>query len=601
MRLGPYEVQEVIGRGGLGTVFRARSPAGEDVALKLLGKTGAAGIARFERERRLLGSFTARDGFVPLLDAGTSPEGPWIVMPLLHGGTLRERLARGPLGVAATLELGATLARAMATAHERGIVHRDLKPENVLFEASGRPLVADLGLAKHYDALAPGASQSRSFSQHGAALGTPGYMAPEQVNDAKSAGPAADVFALGAILYECLAGKPAFAGDDAIEIVARVASGSHERLDRRAAPRWLAAVIDRALATDPGARFADGLAFAKALSAPPSGRRWIAGVLGAGVLAAVVAVVAVAGRGAPAPLPPPPGPSLPPRLREGFKVKLPDGRDVEVYLWKLPGNAGELELVRVPAGEFIMGTEDPDADPTEGPRHRHSLDHAFWIGRTHVTWKQYLAFCGATRRAEPERPSWWDVVPGSKDDHPVCMVNWGDSMAYAAWAGLSLPTEVEWEKAARGTDGRLWPWGDDFDPGSRCNFCDATCPPDTFSKGGMRASDFFLQKGWVWDREHEDGWRFTSPIGTYPLGVSPFGALDMAGDLAQWCEDGYDATAYERYVRGDRSASPSTKRAIRGGAWSYPARCCRAPGRGEAGTDATSGDCGFRVLLRAAP
>ncbi len=267
MRIGGYEVLEELGRGGMGVVYRVRAPGGGEAALKLLARVDAQAVARFERERRLLASLGEERGFVPLLDGGTSPEGAWLVMPLVPGGTLRERLAAGPLGVEETLALGTRLARSLGEAHARGIVHRDVKPENVLFAASGTPLLADLGLAKHFDRLAGGGSQSVSLTREGAAKGTAGYMAPEQLEDARTAGPAADVFALGAVLHECLAGRPAFEGESAVELLARVTSGTPGSIDRSDVPAWLGEVLRRALARDPRARFADGAALARALEA----------------------------------------------------------------------------------------------------------------------------------------------------------------------------------------------------------------------------------------------------------------------------------------------------------------------------------------------
>ncbi len=293
MRLGPYEILGTLGHGGAGTVFRARAPSGEKVAVKVLHGLDEQRLARFERERRLLGSFTARDGFVPLLDAGKAANGPFLVMPIVPGGTLRERLRKGPWTIEETLSLGRSLAAALARAHERGIVHRDLKPENVLFTAEGRPLVADLGLGKHFDRTA--ASRSASLSTSGVARGTFGYMPPEQTRDSKSVGPEADVFALGAILYECLAGKPAFAGESGLEILASVASGPGEPLGRARpdVPRWLARVVARALAPDASDRFEDGAALLAALSAPPRRRRnalaWLALTLVALAAAGLVA------------------------------------------------------------------------------------------------------------------------------------------------------------------------------------------------------------------------------------------------------------------------------------------------------------------------
>ncbi len=293
-QVGPYEVLGEVGRGGLGVVLRARAPDGREVALKLLQRVPAGEAAlRFARERQVQGELGAGEGFVPLLDAGDCDAGPYLVMPLLPGGTLAHLLERGPLAPAAARALGVALASAVGRAHARGIVHRDLKPENVLFDGAGRPLIADLGLAKQLEGShTPGGSLSRT----GELRGTFGYMAPEQMRDAKTAGPPADVFALGAILYECLAGEPPFAGDAAIEVMHKVDSGQRRRL-RAAAPHvppGLAAVVERALALRPAARHPDAAALAEALErasdAPARGRAaLVIGALGAALVVALAA------------------------------------------------------------------------------------------------------------------------------------------------------------------------------------------------------------------------------------------------------------------------------------------------------------------------
>jgi serine/threonine protein kinase len=265
MKIGPYEVLGELGRGGLGIVYRVRTPDGSEAALKVLQRVDPERLARFERERRLLASLGEEEGFVGLLDSGVSAETAWLVMPYVPGGTLRQRLDRGALGVEETIALGLELARALGAAHERGIVHRDVKPENVLFTAEGRPLVADLGLAKHFDPAASGASQSVQLTARGAFKGTAGYMAPEQLDDAATVGPPADVFALGAMLYACLAGRPAFAGQTVLEALAKVSSGTVEPIARAEVPPWLEAVVLRALARDPSERYGNGATFARAL------------------------------------------------------------------------------------------------------------------------------------------------------------------------------------------------------------------------------------------------------------------------------------------------------------------------------------------------
>jgi tetratricopeptide (TPR) repeat protein/tRNA A-37 threonylcarbamoyl transferase component Bud32 len=281
VKVGPYEVVSELGRGGMGVVYRARSVSGDDVAVKILHENDETALARFERERRILGLFTSRDGFVPLMDAGMSEKGPYLVMPFVPGGTLRRRLEKGPLPIDEALALARALAQALAGAHARGIIHRDLKPENVLFAADGKPLIADLGLAKHF--LRSAEDKSFSLSETGEVLGTAGYMAPEQAGDAVHAGPEADVFALGAILHECLVGRRAFEGTDNFERLARAAQGMARPIRELLpeVPVHVAKAIERALFVDPTRRFRDAAQFHDALAKPRS--RWPL-VAGAGVV-----------------------------------------------------------------------------------------------------------------------------------------------------------------------------------------------------------------------------------------------------------------------------------------------------------------------------
>src|SRR4051812_5413393 len=136
--LGKYQVGEEVGRGGAGAVYKARGPDGVIVAVKVLTRPTAEALARFGREKRLLEALGREQGFVPLVDAGESPAGPYLVMPLLAGGSLRSRLAKGKLPLDEAVALAIGLARAMGRAHAQGLVHRDLKPENILFDLEGR-------------------------------------------------------------------------------------------------------------------------------------------------------------------------------------------------------------------------------------------------------------------------------------------------------------------------------------------------------------------------------------------------------------------------------------------------------------------------------
>jgi tetratricopeptide (TPR) repeat protein len=312
MRIGHYEIVSVLGEGGMGIVYGARSPDGREVAVKVMRVVpDPASVAAFEREKRLLWSFGLADGFVPVLDAGSDSGRPYLVMPLLTGGTLRDRiLAMAPFSVAESIALVRRLAASIGRAHDRGVVHRDLKPGNVIFTADGKALVADLGFAKHYRRDLVGASESLSLSASGGAAGTPGYMAPEQLEDAKSVGPAADVFALGVMLHECLTGKRPW---EATGVVAYARALEEPPVPLRAqapgTPAWLEAVVSRALAREPARRFADGRALDRALEAGARRRGSGRIVVGAAGLA-VVALAALAAFGA-ASGAPRPGASLP--------------------------------------------------------------------------------------------------------------------------------------------------------------------------------------------------------------------------------------------------------------------------------------------------
>ena len=291
VRIGRYEIVAEVGRGGLGVVYQGRAPDGRAVAVKLLQRMDPETLARFSREERLQEGLGEAEGFVPLLDTGVLDGRPFLVMPFVEGGTLRAQLRGEPLPVLRVLAIGRALARTLGEAHARGVVHRDVKPENVLLARDGRPLLVDLGLAKHYDRLTPGASASVSLSADGTLRGTAGYMAPEQMEDARRVGPPADVFALGAVLYECLAGKPAFVGETVLDVISRVTAGRVEPL-RTDAPRWLVRVVERALTPDPARRFQDGFALSRALAGHPAAPRRAA--LPAGVALLLVAGVGVA-------------------------------------------------------------------------------------------------------------------------------------------------------------------------------------------------------------------------------------------------------------------------------------------------------------------
>jgi formylglycine-generating enzyme required for sulfatase activity len=610
--VGSYEILGELGRGGRGGVVRARAPDGRIVALKMLLRPDPQAVARFERERRLLMLLGAPEGFVPMLDVGDTPQGPFYVMPLLSGGTLRKRLEGGPLSIGDTVALGITLATAMGRAHEKGIVHRDLKPDNILFDDQGRALIADLGIAKHFRRDVAGASLSVALTREGGMTGSAGYMAPEQITG-KDVGPPADVFALGAILWECLAGEPVFVGDSMHAVLAKVISGevSSVRDLRPETPRWLQAVIQRALRGDRAKRYRDGADLALALA--DGGRRWRRRLLlrGAAVAGAVAVVATAVGFAARADAPPttnvpdattssisvaPQRPSTP-GAPDWWSALAPDERPPlplpkgvtfgEASGEYVNGKDGSV-LVYVPAGSFQMGAAHPQLDEGNAlPVHTVELS-SYFLGKVELTnakWEKFAKESGYATEAEQSGTGFVQPAKDGKDiltegesvkgtsrlhtdeagapppppDHPVVQVTWDDARAYCAWAGLRLPTEAEWERAAswdaRAKRARMHPWGDEEPGPGLTNIADARVQ--------ARWPNRHLDTG-----EWDDGFVTTAPVGSFPRGASPVGVHDMAGNVQEWVADGYDEGFYAHSPRKDPLCPP-------GGPGS--SCCCRGP------------------------
>ncbi len=201
---GPYELLDELGRGGAGVVYRARQRAPDRVvALKVISEfqfPSSRERQRFVSEASIA-SRIVHPGIVPVFDVGVHEGRDYYTMALEEGGSLKERLADGPLEPRAAAQLLIELCDAVHFAHEQGVVHRDLKPANVLFDASGHPRITDFGLAKDV-------STSEGLTLTGEVVGTPSYMAPEQIAGTSAIGPTTDVYALGCVLYTCLTGKP---------------------------------------------------------------------------------------------------------------------------------------------------------------------------------------------------------------------------------------------------------------------------------------------------------------------------------------------------------------------------------------------------------
>jgi hypothetical protein len=270
-RLGPYEVAEQLGAGGMGEVYRARDPRlDRDVALKVLPESFTRDPERrmrFEREARTVAALS-HPHILGVFDVGSQDDVYYVVTELLEGETLRDRLTRqSVLPSAKALEIALQIAHGLSAAHARGIVHRDLKPENVFITTDGRVKILDFGLARAVADAGTGAETQTSLGSPttpGIVLGTVGYMAPEQAR-ALPVDHRADIFAFGAVLFEMLTGRRAFQGDSAVETMHAILKTDplEPAPDRSPLPPPLERIVRHCLEKQPDERFqsAKDLAF----------------------------------------------------------------------------------------------------------------------------------------------------------------------------------------------------------------------------------------------------------------------------------------------------------------------------------------------------
>ncbi|MCG3778765.1 MAG: Serine/threonine-protein kinase pkn1 [Nitrospira sp.] len=254
--------------------------------------------------------------------------------------------------------------------------------------------------------------------------------------------------------------------------------------------------------------------------------------------------------------------------------------------WVISARAAD-NMTRVPAGEFLMGTPTgSDGLPDEQPQRRITLA-PFWIDQYEVTNDAYARFVHATghrapANANPASTLWESNLPiAGIGNHPVVNISWEDAVAYCAWAGKRLPREAEWEKAARGTDGRLYPWGNDWD----------LTKANSASYWAGRTIDFSSGADWETFWINGEGARIakekglkgeilTMPVGSFPDSVSPYGLHDMAGNAAEWVQDWYNPNYYaEAPLTDPHGPSRGAIKGMRGGSWLKPVISLRVSDR----------------------
>jgi serine/threonine protein kinase len=589
--IGRYHIIEPLGEGGMATVYKAFDTRLEtDVAIKVIRTDRftpemlTEALKRFEREAKSLARLT-HPNIVKVTDYGEYEGQPYLVMVYLPGGTLKDRLGKAmPWSEAARTLI--PIAHALDFAHQRGIVHRDIKPSNILITESGEPMLSDFGVAKII-----GDEAVTGLTGTGMAVGTPEYMAPEQVN-AKTADGRADIYALGIVFYEMVTGRRPFQADTPLAVLFKhltdplprpsefvpdlpeaVENVLFKALTKKPEDRYqtmgeFAVALEKIASSDrpvvvSGKEKAEGkqddlektnarvvpTIFARATTdqkseskkeipekavshAPVKQEKPVKSVRSLKLLIPLVILVVVLGIGIPFGihfLKPVTGNQVP---LAGLPTDTATFTPVSVFTptntlmptatvhplptetsipasgigstWTRPVDS--MVMVYVPEGKFTMGSNQ---SVYEQPIRSVYLD-AFWIDQTEVTNAMYAQcvsagtcgspsyFSSATRKSYYGNPQF--------ADYPLDVVNWDTANSYCQWAGARLPTEAEWEKAARGADGRIYPWGAQID-----------CEKANYG-------------GCIGD---------TTRVGSYENGKSPYGAYDMAGNVREWVADWY--------------------------------------------------------------
>ncbi len=695
--IGPYEILEKIGQGGMAEVYKGRHVALQRlVAIKFLGRSleiDARLTQRFQREAQAIAAMR-HPNIVQVHDFGTFKGGHYLVMEYVEGTDLRreidQRQAQPPFSPEEVLDITKQIAFALDYAHEQGIIHRDVKPGNILLTKHGQAILGDFGLVMLRDRI--------SQATLGNTFGTPEYIAPEQAMDSRAAVPQSDIYALGGIAYEMVTGRLPFEADSALSLALKHISEDPvpPRTLNPALPQAVEDVILRALDKDPEKRYATAQEFVDALHqawetgtapilnvasvtdsippppskqgpstpspshpTPPAGmpsakavisaesqppapepaapsrkrRRWpLIALLGVLLIGGGIVVTQLTGGAVPllrnptttptatytrAPTtvpqtntptlsptpstvptytPPPtdmptptatPSPTPTPVPTDTPTPAPTDTPTATATPTLAPGETRTREVDGmamhfVPAGSFLMGTDDEgQVNSDEQPQHEVTLS-AYWIDETEVTTDQYKQCVAAGVCEAPfTRTAYDDPAYANR---PMTYISWEDAAAYCQWIGsttgghVRLPTEAQWEKAASWdpeSQSKLrYPWGNEYD--------ESKLPLG----GAPRA------------------------VGSYPENASPYGALDMAGNVWEWVADWYDKDYYQNE---DLPADPTGPqdgqyRVMRGGgydSWGDKKRELRTTHR-EVGAPKSTSDrpakgpnLGFRCVVNA--
>jgi serine/threonine-protein kinase len=518
---GRYQHKGTLGEGGMGVVYHAYdTELMREVAIKVI--KGEA-ILDYEARQRFdqeakSAGMLKHPNIVTIYDRGEVNGQPFIVMEMVEGRTLQSLIKSGEPGPTQYLAILRQVAAALDYAHSRQVVHRDIKPANIMVQPDGTAKVMDFGIAK--SELAGGGGVTAA----GMLVGSPHYVPPERYTTGMVSG-STDLWALAVTAYEALAGRKPFQADNWDTLTYQIC---HEpAVDPGSLPGAGWAALRKALSKKPEDRYPDCSSFIDALA---EGFK-------------------------PAPPPPPPPPPPPANHTKQYAAAgIAAGLVLAAVLWYVtrpdnptlqppivkkedpPPPAIPAGMVLVPAGDALLGKQ---ADQ------RVSLP-AFYIDKTEVPVSAYRQFCQETGR------SMTAALESAAPDLPVTGVTWADANAYAIWAGKRLPKAEEWEKAARGSDGQALPWRGET-RSDRANI-----PLDRKATASLVSATSF------------------------PAGASPYGALNMLGNVWEWTATQVPTTELDRYRKIFRELTPPLSEAdvfyeVRGGSFRFDAPIAEWP------------------------
>jgi eukaryotic-like serine/threonine-protein kinase len=583
---GRYQILELLGEGGMATVYKAYDTRLErEVAVKVIRREAFPPdememiLKRFEREAKSLGRLS-HPNIVGVIDYGEYEGSPYLVMVYLSGGTLKDRLGK-PMPWQEAIQLLLPIAYALDYVHDRKIINRDVKPSNILMTDKGQPMLTDFGLVKLFGDQE---KDTTHLTSSGTGLGTPDYMAPEQWTGEPTA--QSDLYSLGVVLYEMITGHRPYTADTPAGVLLKQATESLPLPKQYIPdlPRDVESVLLRVLAKEPGDRYSNMHIFIEELQNLLAGREVLAsnvktsqlreqmtGKMKRGqnavpqsvpqkktLLPLILAAVGVFGifvvvggywllttPGILSAVPTPtkqvlPSPTeiphtqtmIPPTVTPTEKAALPTETPEPVEI----RDAKNVPMRLIPAGEFTMGSDDT-GDVGSRPAHKVPVD-AFYIDKFEVTNEMYDACVYAVECRKPQqggsvKRNTYFANP-IYANFPVLYVDWKMANAYCKWRRARLPTEAEWEKAARSTDARIYPWGNEELDCNLANY--AGCVGDT------------------------------TPVDQHEKGQSVYGVYGMAGNVWEWTSSLFKAYPYNA-TDGREDPDKRGDRIARGGSW----------------------------------